>query len=280
MKHFSYFALFLTMLITACGNIPRLSPIATSTSLPTINPPPTNAPTQMPTATSLPSPTATEELTPEQLREREFGHLVPQGEQCLKFPEHPEGQLSFDYTQDNTTYTQLIVRATDPANPENAGWKTVELGAEGDKKLREVLTLRVVCRDAQDNIVGPFKIILGGRDFGKNGTNANGFYTGGWHHVIPAEEILKFIKAGDPLEIDVAIKPGQGNLKKVFWPADTQFQANEPGIETNELARLAVLTVRDDPKYAQMVNLFAQGKAQQLPENFLIIPSRLVLNPQ
>jgi hypothetical protein len=246
--------------------------------MPTITPPPANTPTEIPTATLLPSPTATEQLTPEQLREQEFGHLVPQGEQCLKFPENPEGQLSVDYTQDNTLYTILRVYATNPTHPENASWETIELGAQGDKKPREVLTLRIVCRDAQNNIVGPFKIVLGGKDFGKNGTDANGFYTGGWYHVTPAGEILKLIKAGDPLEIDLAIKPGTGNLKMQNWPADPQF--NEPGISTNELARIAILTVRDNPDYSRNVNLFAQGKAQQLPENFLIIPSRLVLNPQ
>jgi hypothetical protein len=278
MKSFRYFALLSIMSITACGNIPGLRAVATSTSMPTTAPPSTNTATEIPTVTPLPSPTATEQLSPEQLREREFGYLVPKGEQCLKHPESPEGYLGVDYTQDNTLYTMLRVHATDPTNPENAGWETVELGAEGNKKPREVLTLRVVCRDAQNNIIGPFKIILGGRDFGKNGTDANGFFTGGWYHVTSAEDILELIKASDPLEIDVAIRPGQGNLKLQNWPADSQFK--EPGISTNELARIAVITVRDNSDYARNVNLFAQGKPQHIPGNFLITPSRLVLNPQ
>lgn len=270
MKRFLYFALFLTMLITACGSIPGLSPVATPTPLPTITTLPTNTPTQMPTATPLPSPTATEPLTPQEQLERDYGHLVSKDEKCVK----GVGSASTDYIQNNTTYAYLHVHAT---NPNNAQWMTIELGRPEDKKPREVLVLPVVCRDANGGMI-KFGLILGGKDFGKDGADLNAYYNykidgtldGKGFQVVSAQEILENIEDGLLMAIDVPIKPGDGDMKK---PRDNWEGA------TNELGIIAINTVRYDEAYSQVVNQIAEGGGE-IPDNLIIIPSRLELNPQ
>ena len=266
MKRFPYLALFLTIVFAACSNIPGLSPVATSTSLPTITPPPTNTPTQMPTTTPLPSPTATEQLTPQEQLERDYGHLVPKDEKCVLFP---DGTVGYDYTQSNTHYTQLQVRATNPAN---AMWMKIPLGPPHDQKEREVLVLPVVCRDANGSILKTL-LILGGRDFGKDGADLNVYYNhkgGKDFQVVPAQEILEQVQEGDRIEIYVVIKPGDGNFKKLG--------SNWEGA-TNDLTKISILMVKDDKQYSDIVNLLAQGGGD-IPNDFVIIPDRIDLYSQ
>ena len=211
-----------------------------------------------------PSPTATEQLTHQEQLERDYGVLVPKNEKCVQFTD----SISLpDYTQDNTTYASLQVRATDP---KNAIWKKVGLGPPQDVKEREVLLLPVVCRDANDNIIKPFWLILGGKDFGKDGSDLNVYYThkgGKDFQVVPAQEILDNVQEGDRIEISVVIKPGQGNFKKLG--------SNWEGA-TNELTRISILMVRYDKQYSDIVNLLAQG-GSEIPDDFIIIPERIDL---
>jgi hypothetical protein len=269
MKRFPYFALFLTMVFSACGNIPGLGPVATATSLPTITPPPTNTPTQTPTATPLPSPTPTETLTPQEQLEREYSHLVPPDEPCVK---QPESIMLPDPTQANTEYTELQVRTTDHTN---ASWMKIPLGPPENQKVREVLVLPVVCRDANKKLF-KISVIIGGRDFGENGTNINELYTvsieqtesgtifGYGLEVGSAEELVNKILAGQLMFITAVIKPGTGPLRSIVY-----------GGTTNELAKLAVLTAQDS-NYTDPLNLLAQtGTA--LPDDFVILPARIDL---
>ena len=257
-------------ILSACSNIPVSNPVATSTSVPSFTPPP-STPTQMPSATALASPTATEQLTPQEQPEQDYGVLVPKNENCVK---SDNISLGNDYIQTGSQYTVLHVRATDP---NNAQWLTLDLGRPEDKKPRDVLVLPVVCRDSNKNII-KFGLIIGGRDFGKNGADLNAYYNykpGGQlsdkgFQVVPAERILENIAEGDLMAIDVVIKPGQGDFKKL---------GDSWGGATNELAIIALLMVRYDETYSQAVNQLAQG-SHDIPNDFIIIPSRLELNPQ
>ncbi len=268
MKKITLISWILFTLLTACNSVSP-SPAPASTLMPV--PSSTTTPVVTPTSTNLPKPTATEQLTPQQQLERDFGNLVPKDEKCVK---SPDVIFSTDYTQSNTHYAILHVRATNPAN---AMWMTIPLGPPQDKKEREVLILPVVCRDANGGMI-KFGLILGGKDLGKNGADLNAYYNykiGGelsekGFQVVSAQKILENIEEGDLMAIDVPIKPGDGDMKK--------SRDNWEGA-TNELAIIAILTVRYDEEYSLVVNQIAQGGGD-IPDDFIIIPSRLELNPQ
>ena len=217
MKRSGYFALFLTLLITACGNIPRFDPVATSTSLLTITPPPTNTPTQLPTATSLPSPTATEQLTRQEQLEQQYGHLVPVNERCVIYTE----LLSpgSDIYPPGLVFAELKLRATGNKDKEDIKTITVPWGEE--KTPREVKILRVVCRDANSNIMEPMWLVLGGQDFGENrdGTAVYWYIANNGDNgrkIMTVQELMTRISEGLEINVNVPIKIDSPSVKDRF----------------------------------------------------------------
>ena len=250
-----------TLAITSCSQ--RAVPIATPTIAPTITPSETPIP-----PTKVPSPTvaATKVLSPQEQLEREFGHLVPADEKCVG-----EGQediiLSSDDTQTSIHYAHLRVHAADPSN---AIKETVLLGPPQDRKPVEVLSIPVVCRDINGNIIKPQKLVLGGTTFGKNGADVNIFFDLMGPHGVPVQTILDNIKEGDLIDIFIAIKPGQGNIH------------NAPSYygESNFLTKTVLSMLKNDSTFFDAVNLLAQNLAQgsaDLPSDFLLLPSRIEL---
>ena len=240
MKSFGYMALFLIMLISACGNIPGLKPVVTSTSLPTATPLPTNTPTQVPTATPPPRPTATEQLTYQEQLERDYGHLVPLSEKCVVYEE----LISYmDVIPSGTTFAQLQLHAT--GNINNVDIKTVTVPWGEDKLPREVYILRVVCRDANSNMMEPMWLVLGGDDFGaEHDGTAVYWYTASngdnGRRIMTVQELITKISEGLKITVSVPIKISSPSVRDRF--------GDYYGLEgySNELYAQAVRTFYDN----------------------------------
>lgn len=248
MKRFSFLALFLTMLITACGNIPGLGPVATSTTTPTITPPPTNTPTPTPTATPLPSPTATKQLTHQEQLERDYGHLVPKDEKCVTYTELISP--GSDIYPPGLVFAELQLHAT--GNKIGEDIKTITIPWGEEKTPREVNILRVICRDANLKIMEPMWLVLGGEDFGENhdGTAVYWYIANNGNNgrkIMTVQELITRISAGLKIKIEVPVKIASPSVKDRF--------GDYYGLDgySNELTNQAIRTFYDNEEIIKQI---------------------------
>jgi hypothetical protein len=259
-----------TMLVFALGGCtfsivtPTLTPTATLT--PTLAP--TYTPTPSPTPTEIPV-TQTEQLSPQELLERDFGSLVPKEEKCLKTP---EVFLSMpDYFPSGVKKAELIVHSTGITDK-----ITIPFGK--DKAPREVTRLQVVCRDNQGTLQKPMWLILGGDTFGKYQNGENPF----WHiypdgvngyESLTTDEVLGKMKATKGARLDVMIPADQGNgfLQDKFLEWDLQGPGYVNHFEIgNELANESVRQLAL-PENKTQIDLLLAGQSVSI-DNFSLYP--------
>jgi hypothetical protein len=223
MKKISFLLLILYTLLTACNSVSP-SPAPTSTLMPV--PSSTATPVVIPTSTNLPKPTATEQLTSQE----ELEKLIPIDEPCVLYTD--VGTPGARHVPAGTLVAKLQVRTTGKTET-----KTINMGKSGEPRV--VLLLEVGCRgDDENGNVGkvgkPFWLILGGQDFGKDGSGLNPYWQadGGSFHSGTLEEIMSQINKGGRLLISVATKKG-GDVTDLAWPSGAK----------NEVAQEAILTL-------------------------------------
>lgn len=229
------------------------TPTPTATLAPTLTPTDTPIPTPSPTQTEIPA-TPTEQLSPQEQLERDYGHLVPKDEKCLS---EPDVILSMpEYFPAGVTKAILIVHSTGITDK-----VTIPFGK--DKVPREVTRLKVVCRDNQGNIQRPMWLILGGDDFGKYHNGENPF----WYHLPDGtngyesssiKEVLAKIQIGARIEVMIPTNSGNGNLREKFNEWDLHGDGYTNHFEMgNELANQAVREFSVPENEAQLDLLLA-----------------------